>query len=276
MDADLREQMREMFQGGYFLEQTRANVEEISVDTTPSWLDEELRDALNEIPGPHERKKRTTVLRLAAAMASGVPIRNVFVSKDTCDRGNWYTRQSPVHKTGWNEIPEVANALELARRKAHGFYDDLEAEGLALRRRILFQTETRLAEISGAAAETLLDVMMDPDVASDVRRKAAVDTLTHAAPETAPKGQKDDTIHLTVGQDGPSMRDIRTRSRKLPGRVIDLEGEPEEEVVVEMMEGDTGPPPPPPGGLVVPKGLYEAPPTLTSDNGHGEEEEGDE
>lgn len=276
MDVELREQLRSMFRSGWFLEQARIGLRGVDLDTPPSWLDEELREALNAIPGPHERKKRTTVLRVAASMASGVPIRRVFEAKDTCDRAIWYGRKLPEPKEGWKDVPEIEVALDMAREKAHRFYDDLEEERLAARRFVLMDTEDRLAEISPAAVEVLLDIMTDPEAASDVRRKAAVDALTHAAPETAPKRQGDDTVHLIVDTSGPSMRDIRKRARRLPGRTIDVDGAPREEPALELVADgeEDGPPPPPPGGLRVPnRGLYEAPPTIASGNGHGEESE---
>ena len=276
MDQELRQQLQEMFKAGYFLERQRAALRGLNpIDAPPSWIDEELRDALNAIEGPHERKKRTTVLRLAEAKASGLSVKNVFESEDCCSSPIWYGRKKPYEKEGWMDYPDITRAYELAERKAHAFYDHLEEQRMAMRRHILDDTQDRLTEISGAAVEVLLDIMLDDTAASDVRRKAAVDALTHAAPETAPKSQTESKIDLGVTTTGPSMRDIRNRRRQLPDRTVDVdvkvpEGVPALEVVVD----EDGPPPPPPGGLKIPAvGLYDEPPTIVSDNGHGEEED---
>jgi uncharacterized Ntn-hydrolase superfamily protein len=143
---------------------------------------------------------------------------------------------------------------------------------MAMRRHILNDTQDRLTEISGMAVEVLVDVMLDPMTAGDVRRKAAVDALTHAAPETAPKGQTEQLIDLRVDTSGPSMRDIRNRPRRLPERVVGV-GELESITVEAEDDEEDGPPPPPPGGLKVPaQGLYDEPPVL-SGNGHDEDDE---
>ena len=277
MDDELRRQLQEMFRAGYFLDRQKAALRGLNpVDAPPSWIDEELRDALDAIEGPHERKKRTTVLRLAEAKAQGLSVKNVFDSEDCCSSPIWYGRKKPFEKEGWMEYPDIAAAYALAERKAHAFYDHMEEQRMAMRRHILDDTQDRLTEISGAAVEVLLDIMLDDTAASDVRRKAAVDALTHAAPETAPKGQTEQKIDLGISTTGPSMRDIRNRQRHLADRVVDADVTvPDGVPVLEIEAGADGPPPPPPGGLKIPQapGLYDAPPTIVSDNGHEEEED---
>ena len=278
MDKELRDNLRQLFRSGYFLESAAAGLRALDpVEAPPKWVSEEMYDALNQIPGPHERKKRTTVLRIAEAKASGMPIRDVFGAEDTCSVSTWYGRKSPRVEIGWQDIPEVANALDVAQRRAHLYYDQLEEARLSIRRRVLANTEDRLVEISGAAVEVLFDIMLDPEAHSDVRRKAAVDALTHAAPETAPKAKSEQMIDMKLDASGPTMRDIRNRQRKLPDRVIgEEEAEPETVDVTEFAV--EGVPPPPRGGLKVPgsKKLYAPPPELSSDNGNGHGEDVDD
>jgi len=273
MDGELRDKLRSLFKSGYFLESARVGIRALNpVDAPPGWVSDEVYEALNAIPGPHERKKRTTVLRLAEAKAAGIAIRDIFDVEDTCSVSTWYGRKSPKVEIGWQDIPEVAHALQVAQRRAHMYYDSLEEQRLAVRRRILANTEDRLIEISGAAVEVLLDIMLDPEAHSDVRRKAAVDALTHASPDTAPKSKSEQQIEMHLDASGPSMRDIRNRSRRLPDRVIgDETAEPETVDALEfVVDGEAAPPPPPRGGLRVPgtKKLY-APPPEIPDNGNG-------
>ena len=280
MDEVRRDELRELFRSGYFFARQKAALRGLNpVDAPPSWIDEELTEALNNIQGPHERKKRTTVLRLAEAKASGLSVKEVFDSEDCCSPPTWYGRKKPFVKEGWRDFPDVATAYEIAERRAHGYYDALEEQRMAMRRHVLDETQDRLTEISGAAAEVLLEIMLDPDSASDVRRKAAVDALTHAAPETAPKGQVEQSVDLRVANAGPSMRDIRNRSRVMGDRIVDSGSEdvPEIVQVQELAEGGQGlVPSPPPGGLTIPQtGLYDEPPQL-SGNGNGEEGSEDE
>lgn len=277
MDEQLRTKLQAVFKEGYFLERQRAVLGGLNpIGTPPAWMDEELQLALDAIGSPHERKKRTTVLRVAEAKASGVAIRPLFLSEDCCTPPIWYGRQTgPDIRVGWQDQPEIAAALTLALRKAHAYYDSLEEQRMMMRRQILDETQDRLTEISGAAVEVLMDIMLDPQAASDVRRKAAVDALTHAAPETAPKS--DQHMDVSVTTTGPTMRDVRNRKRRLPDRVVDMDVEsvPDPVPALEAVQGsdDDGPPPPAPGGLTIPKtSLYDAPPVI-SDNGSEEEEE---
>lgn len=278
MDEDLRSQLREVFKAGYFLERQRATLRGISpIDAPPPWLTEEVRNALDAVQEPHSRKKKITLLRIAEAQASGAFVKEIFKSQDCCSDAIWYGRFSPERKIGWMDFPDIALAFALAKKSAHAYYDSMEEQRVVMRRKILDETQDRLTEISGAAVEVLFDIMIDEETASDVRRKAAVDTLTHAAPETAPKSEQRVDVNVATTA-GPTMRDIRNRQRKLPGRVVDG-GAAEEEVPVLAFEGaegnaSDGPPPPPRGGLRVPEGmdLY-LPPENISDNGHDDEEE---
>lgn len=272
MDDEFRQKLRQAFREGYFLEASRAGLRGLNPDSAPpTWVDEELREALDVIDGPWERKKRTTVLRLAEAEAMGIGVQQVFKSEDCCSSPSWYGRPSEG-KPGWKDDLKISHAYDLAKKRAMWHYDRIEEERLAMRRRVLARTEDRLTEISTVAAEVLFDIMLDDEVHGDVRRKAAVDVLTHAAPETAPKAQQEQHINMAIDTSGPSMRDIRNRNRRLPHRVVgDGEGV-EEAVAVAVIDGEGGPPPPPSGGLRIPsaaKKLYSAPPELGPSNGNG-------
>lgn len=75
-------------------------------------------DAITGAPG-HLRKKRTTVLRVAYAQASGEPMESVWGRNGAGSKGAWYgeTRHG-THSAGWRDDPAVQHALELARRRA--------------------------------------------------------------------------------------------------------------------------------------------------------------
>lgn len=281
MDEGLRSRLREVFKAGYFLERQRATLRGISpIDAPPPWLTEEVREALDAVQEPHSRKKKITLLRIAEAQASGVCVKDIFKSPDCCSDAIWYGRHSPERKLGWMDMPDIAPALTLAKKSAHAYYDSLEEQRVVMRRKVLDETQDRLTEISGAAVEVLFDIMVDEETASDVRRKAAVDTLTHAAPETAPKSEQRMDVNVATTA-GPTMRDIRSRQRKLPGRVVEGEVAEREEAPALEWEGasgasNDGPPPPARGGLRIPgeAGLYDLPPVI-SDNG-SDEEDGEE
>lgn len=272
MSENVREELRRLFENGYFLEARRAALKTVGVDSPPIWMTMELQESLDEIEGPHERKKRTTVLRLAEAAANDTPARQVFASKDCCSGPIWYGRttgdKTHGEVPGWKDDPQIAASFELAKRLAHWHQDELEKDRQAMRRQILSKTETRLAEISGAAVEVLLDVMLSDESAPDTRRKAAVDALTHAAPETAPKSQAEANLDISLDTSGPSMRDIRNRPRRLEGRVVAPEDEEIEELVVEGVVGDEAAPPPV-GGFPLPM-IQNEPPPETGSNGDGE------
>ena len=75
-------------------------------------------DAIKGAPG-HLRKKRTTVLRVAHAMAAGEPLTTVWERPDCGGKGAWYSEnRKGKHKPGWSEEPEVQAALEAARKRA--------------------------------------------------------------------------------------------------------------------------------------------------------------
>ena len=75
-------------------------------------------DAIDGAPG-HLRKKRTTVLRVAHALASDEPLTTVWKRPDCGSKGAWYgERRKGKYKPGWSEEPAVQAALEAARKRA--------------------------------------------------------------------------------------------------------------------------------------------------------------
>lgn len=90
-------------------------------DYHPEWMTHEIQVALDAIKGApgHLRKKRTTVLRVAHALAAGEPLTTVWARPDCGGKGAWYgeTRRG-VRRPGWCDEPEVQAALERAQRRA--------------------------------------------------------------------------------------------------------------------------------------------------------------
>jgi len=90
-------------------------------DFQPEWMTHEIQVALDAIKGApgHLRKKRTTVLRVAHAMAAGEPLTTVWERPDCGGKSAWYSeKRKGKHKPGWSEEPEVQAALEAARKRA--------------------------------------------------------------------------------------------------------------------------------------------------------------
>lgn len=108
-------------------------------------------DAITGAPG-HLRKKRTTVLRVAHAMAAGEPLTTVWERPDCGGKGAWYgeTRRG-VHRPGWCDEPEVQAALEQARRRADWYIN--VREGRAVER-----TLDTIVAAAPAAAEQLVRI----------------------------------------------------------------------------------------------------------------------
>lgn len=219
---EMLSRLKERFKEGRFLESELARIQVLDpVETPPSWVSFEVMQALNKIKDPWNRKKRLTVLRVAEALASGLPIRHVFDSDDTCSTPTWYGNKNHG-QPAWREQPDIANALEVARRAAQRYYDEQEIKRLKFRSRVLHTSQDRLAELTQLAVESLGFLMVASE-SDETRRKAAVDVLTHAAPETAPKSQDQRRLELHMDGDGMTMRDILNRERRMPDADNDLD-----------------------------------------------------
>ena len=228
---EMFERLKEEYAGGDGLLQKEIN-RVLLLDPElfpPSWMSYDVQRALDAITEPHRRKKRLTVMRLAEAKAAGIPIYKVFDDPDTCARPTWYGNQNWGQRA-WKEDPLIANALDVCEAAAHHYYDDIEMARMQLRQRQLGAAQDRLAQLARVAVETLGVIMLAGD-SDDVRRKAAVDALTHAAPETAPKGSQEQTVRLRLDDSGPSMEDIRHRRRNRSSDDLFAEEEGESEIV---------------------------------------------
>jgi hypothetical protein len=117
----------------------------------PEWMTHEIQQALDAIDGApgHVRRKRTTVLRVAQALAAGEPLATVWRLPDCGSKGAWYgeTRRGRRHP-GWSEEPAVQEALRLAQARAD-WYINVRL-GRAVER-----TLDTIVEAAPAAAEQL-------------------------------------------------------------------------------------------------------------------------
>lgn len=144
----------------------------VAIDQQPEgwqWLTPEIRRLLNGIPGPHEIKKRRTVILLAAAYASSEPITAIFDRPDTCAAQIWWTK--------WQHIPEVDQALQACKAAARDWVD-LETVAVEEQRRR--ERRRAIADYSAKAPAALAAVMAGPDQKGADRINAAV-TLINLA-----------------------------------------------------------------------------------------------
>lgn len=190
--------------------------------TPASWMTHEIEQALAQIEGPHERKKRCTVLRLAEARALGLGVRSAFDQSDTCNAVTWYGREG----VGWKDDPAIAKALELATRRAQAWQDQEEVQRITLRQRQLALTQDELVDLSKLATTTLADLMMNAG-SEKVRLEAAETVLDRADAATAKKS----TVEADIAfgdRKGPTMSEIRRRQRRR-GELAHMDEEDEED-----------------------------------------------
>ena len=133
------------------------------------WMTPEIRRLLDAIPGPHEIKKRRTVILLAAAYASSEPVTPIFERPDTCANQIWFTK--------WQHIPEVAQALAACKLAARDWVD-LETVSIEEQRRR--ERRRAIADYSAKAPAALAQVMAGQDQKGADRINAAV-TLINLA-----------------------------------------------------------------------------------------------
>lgn len=136
----------------------------------PEWLTWEIEAALRQIRGPHVRKKRTTVLRLAEGMVLGRSMRETFTLSDTCAETTWYGRYRQGKKRpGWCENEAIRHALKLAIERAQ-----YRSDGYIGRQ--IEETQRSLARWGPGAAEALA-VLMTTATNETERRRSAVEIL---------------------------------------------------------------------------------------------------
>lgn len=144
----------------------------------PEWMTHEIQQALDAVSGApgHLRRKRTTVLRVAQALAAGEPLASVWRLPDCGSKGAWYgeTRRGRRHP-GWCEEPAVQAALEQARKRAE-WYINVRLG------RAVEQTLDTIVEAAPAAARQLA-MMATQGVMSVQRGDKKATQVTVKAPE---------------------------------------------------------------------------------------------
>ena len=134
----------------------------------------EVRALLAAIPGPHQAKKRRTVVRLAFARANEELLATVFEAADTCDARVWWQK--------WQYIPEVRAAHDGVLAHVLQALDSETASIEAHYRRLRRQAVARHASEAPAALAAVMDGASQKG--SD-RINAAVTLIKLAEPETA-------------------------------------------------------------------------------------------
>ena len=112
-------------------------------------LPAEVRALLAAIPGPHQAKKRRTVVRLAFARANEEPLATVFKAADTCDSRVWWQK--------WQYIPEVLAAHDGVLAHVLQALDSETAAIEAHYRRLRRQAVARHASEAPAALAAVMD-----------------------------------------------------------------------------------------------------------------------
>lgn len=145
-------------------------------DQALPWFTEDIETKLAEIQGPHIKKKRTTVLKLAFAKANGQPMVTIFDQEDTCSGAIWYTK--------WQNEPEIKAAYDACLQRALEYGDQqtvaIESYYQRLRRR-------SLAAVSAKAPSALAAVMLDGKQRGSDRISAANALMGWVDPEAAEK-----------------------------------------------------------------------------------------
>lgn len=147
-----------------------------AIDAQPQgwqWITPEIRALLDAIPGPHEVKKRRTVILLAFAYANSEPVAPIFDQPDTCAQRIWWTK--------WQHIPEVAAALDACRLRAR---DCVDQETVAIEEQRRRERRRAIAEYSAKAPAALATVMDGADQKGADRINAAVTLMNLADGQT--------------------------------------------------------------------------------------------
>lgn len=182
------------------------------VEFVPDWLTFEIEEALREIGGPHMRKKRTTVLRLAEGVVLGRSMAETFRLPETCTETTWYGRYRKGKKRpGWCDDPAIQKALKLATERAQYCSDGYIG-------RQIQETQKKLAKYGPGAADVLA-VLMAKAKSETERRLSAVEILNRAgAGEVASKA----TVP-SVGGEQVVRFDLSELPTEILRRVIDAD-----------------------------------------------------
>lgn len=139
-----------------------------------NWLTPGIETLLQAIPGPHEAKKRQTVIRLAFALANQVPAEQVFALRETCDRRIWYMK--------WQHDPAIKAAFEACYARALDWADRETALLEEHYRRIRRQS---VAKWGARAPDALAAVMLSEVQRGGDRISAANALMGWADPKAA-------------------------------------------------------------------------------------------
>lgn len=142
--------------------------------TARDLLTPELLRLLSNIPEPHAAKKRTTVRRLAFALANGDDVKTVFDHEDTCAEAIWYGK--------WKHDPDIAKAFEAYKARVLQWRDEETARIETHYRLVRLQ---KIAEHAADAPDALHEVMTGKEQRGSDRISAATRLISLADPETA-------------------------------------------------------------------------------------------
>lgn len=142
------------------------------------WMTDEITKLLDAIEGPHARKKRTTVIKLAFARANELPLAKVFNQPETCNESVWYMK--------WQHDVGIKAAYDACYKRAMEWTDEETARLEAHYRRERLRSIARWA---AQAPGALADVMLDQAQRGNDRISAANSLMTWADPEAAGKAQ---------------------------------------------------------------------------------------
>jgi hypothetical protein len=182
-------------------------------DFRPAWLSDELTQALAALGGQNQRKKRTTILRLAEARATGRIEADVFKLPGCCSRVTWYgPYRDGAHLPGWRDDPAVQGALEAATKRALWYQDQAEARRIAKRQEDVARARDKLADLAPLAALKLGALLGADNV--ETARKAANDILDRADEALASKA--------TVYEKGDNVQRVAFDLDGLPVEILRL------------------------------------------------------
>ena len=213
------------------------------LETPVAWMCEELRQALDAIQEPHSRKKRITVLRLAEASARGQTVTSVFDQDDTCAQQAWYGKTKGSDKA-WQNHPDIAEALKIAKRRAHWWYDMEETRRAEQRHRMLEETKDELVDMTRRAL-CVLGELMEHSESDRVKLDAAESVLNRADQVTALKTVDEHDLTVRRGDAPVTMADIRKRLRKRTAVYHEVVDGEDGSVIEAEDEREAIPPPPP-------------------------------
>jgi hypothetical protein len=138
------------------------------------WLNDDVVQKLRAIPGPHQGKKRISIIKLAFARANEIPLSTVFEQADTCSEVIWYVK--------WKHDPDIAAAFEACYDRCLDWTDQQTAR---LEEHFSQQRRRSIAEWAAQAPRALAAVMTGPEQKGGDRISAANALITWADPKAA-------------------------------------------------------------------------------------------